>query len=575
MIKFIKKAVWVAVAAPKTVLKTAPKTVLKTAPKVVLKTAPKVVLKTAATAAATAVANAVSTAVANAVATAAIAIAGVTNAVATAAEAIADVANAVATAAVETAAVASVAVALTLIVLLHTFAPAVTAQAAVSAISPVLTAQAAVSAISPVLSVQATLQTLVITGDGVERETRFTIDEIKAMNGYISQNAYSAWNTWPSKRTYYARGVALAELLRLAGLKSNATTVNVATAPEMDGSAGYNMTFLLSDLLRERYTFEGVKSAVPAILAFKLGERSFSDMDDTDIRLIFGQLAEQEQTTAGFVQSVRTITVTRDPAPRLPPPEASVKKLSDGRYEVTLKSGQASAKVYYTTDGATPTVNSKMYNISAPQWQPELNAPFTAAGDVRVKAIAVASGFINSEVLSFTPATLNSANGTVPGSSSAAPAQTSTRPLSPTPARASRPSPTPAPMPAQTPTLDSTGAEDTPRVILDGKTLSFDVPPTIINNRTLVPLRAIFEEMGAKVEWNNTTQTVTATKGGIVVVLTIGSLSPTVNGNVIPIDQPGMIVDGRTLAPLRFVAEAFGGVVEWDGATNTAIITTK
>ena len=110
-------------------------------------------------------------------------------------------------------------------------------------------------------------------------------------------------------------------------------------------------------------------------------------------------------------------------------------------------------------------------------------------------------------------------------------------------------------------------------VVLDGKTLAFEVAPQIINSRTMVPLRAIFEAMGAKVEWDGATQTVTATKDSTVVILKIGSTSPTVNGKVVAIDQPGVIVNGRTLAPLRFVAEAFGGEVMWDGATQTVSIT--
>ncbi len=112
------------------------------------------------------------------------------------------------------------------------------------------------------------------------------------------------------------------------------------------------------------------------------------------------------------------------------------------------------------------------------------------------------------------------------------------------------------------------------KVILDGKALSFDVPPRIINDRTLVPLRAIFEGMGATIDYEPVTQTVTSKKGDTVVVLTIGSTSPTINGKAVTIDQPGIIVDGRTLAPLRFVAEAFGGTVVWDGDSQTATITT-
>jgi len=110
-------------------------------------------------------------------------------------------------------------------------------------------------------------------------------------------------------------------------------------------------------------------------------------------------------------------------------------------------------------------------------------------------------------------------------------------------------------------------------VVLNGNALSFDVPPQLINDRTMVPLRAIFEAMGASVEWDNNTQTVTATKDGIVVVLTSGSTLPTINGSIITIDQSAIIIEGRTLAPLRFVAEAFGGKVDWDGSTKTAYIT--
>jgi alpha-tubulin suppressor-like RCC1 family protein len=133
---------------------------------------------------------------------------------------------------------------------------------------------------------------------------------------------------------------------------------------------------------------------------------------------------------------------------------------------------------------------------------------------------------------------------------------------------------TTAPAVPTTPTVPSApGAGGGISVLLNGSPMTFDVQPQLMNGRTMVPLRAIFEAMGAEIEWDGTTRTATATRGDTVVVLTIGSTSPTVNGQVVPIDQPGVIVDGRTLAPLRFVAEAFGGSVEWDGATRTATIT--
>ena len=107
-----------------------------------------------------------------------------------------------------------------------------------------------------------------------------------------------------------------------------------------------------------------------------------------------------------------------------------------------------------------------------------------------------------------------------------------------------------------------------PSVILNGSRLQFEVEPRIENGRTLVPLRAIFEAMGASVEWNDSTRTVTARNSNTTVVLPIGSTSPTVNGKVWPLEVPAKIINDRTLAPLRFVGEAFGGKVDWNEQTR-------
>lgn len=112
-----------------------------------------------------------------------------------------------------------------------------------------------------------------------------------------------------------------------------------------------------------------------------------------------------------------------------------------------------------------------------------------------------------------------------------------------------------------------------PFVILDGQPLSFDVPPIIEDGRTLVPLRAIFEAMGAEVSWEQESQTATAVKDDTVVVLKIGSLEPTINGKIHTLDVPAKIVNNRTLAPLRFVGEAFGGIIDWEAATQKITIT--
>jgi hypothetical protein len=109
-------------------------------------------------------------------------------------------------------------------------------------------------------------------------------------------------------------------------------------------------------------------------------------------------------------------------------------------------------------------------------------------------------------------------------------------------------------------------------VKINGQNLYFDVNPIIDNGRTLVPLRGIFESMGADVQWDAQTKTVLATKGNTKVKLQIGSDNAYVNDQVIPLDVPAKIVNGSTLVPVRFISESFGAAVSWDSKSSTVII---
>jgi len=71
-------------------------------------------------------------------------------------------------------------------------------------------------------------------------------------------------------------------------------------------------------------------------------------------------------------------------------------------------------------------------------------------------------------------------------------------------------------------------------------------------------MRAIFEALGAEIEWDGTTQTVTGTKDSSTITLRIGSNTATVNGQQQNLDQPAVVQSSRTLVPLRFVGEALG-----------------
>lgn len=111
-----------------------------------------------------------------------------------------------------------------------------------------------------------------------------------------------------------------------------------------------------------------------------------------------------------------------------------------------------------------------------------------------------------------------------------------------------------------------------PQVVLNGQTLDFDVPPLIENDRTLVPLRAIFEALGAGVQWDGATQTITSIKGNTVIKLIVDGQAY-INGQPVNLDVPTKIIDDRIMVPLRFVSQALGCQVEWDKTIQTITIT--
>lgn len=109
---------------------------------------------------------------------------------------------------------------------------------------------------------------------------------------------------------------------------------------------------------------------------------------------------------------------------------------------------------------------------------------------------------------------------------------------------------------------------------VDGSALQTDVPPTILNGRTLVPLRAIFEALDAEVVWNGATQTASAVKAGTTVEVTIDDKTAYVNNQPQTLDVPAQLIDGRTMVPARFVSESLGARVLWDGNTESVYVIT-
>lgn len=109
-------------------------------------------------------------------------------------------------------------------------------------------------------------------------------------------------------------------------------------------------------------------------------------------------------------------------------------------------------------------------------------------------------------------------------------------------------------------------------VEIDGRELAFDVSPTIIDGRTVLPVRTIFESLGLDVKWDDATKTVTGIGNNTSVSLVIDQRVAYVNGKATSLDVPATIIDGRTMVPARFVAESTGANVGWDNVTRTVLI---
>ena len=146
--------------------------------------------------------------------------------------------------------------------------------------------------------------------------------------------------------------------------------------------------------------------------------------------------------------------------------------------------------------------------------------------------------------------------------------------------------------------------DDLTYVQLNDKILGFDQPPVMEDDRTLVPMRFLFEQMGAEVTWDEETQAATATintsalgagasatgratlsnsdisfpnlaKTEKSVTFSVDNTTATVNGAIATMDVPARLINDQTFVPLRFLSENLGYTVDWDEATNTAIITTE
>lgn len=121
--------------------------------------------------------------------------------------------------------------------------------------------------------------------------------------------------------------------------------------------------------------------------------------------------------------------------------------------------------------------------------------------------------------------------------------------------------------------LTSGSASANIRLLIDGHEISSEVAPKMINERIIVPLRPIAEALDLRVNWEEATQTVTASNQDTEIKLVINGTAFK-NGIPIILDVPALLIDGHTMVPARFVSEAFLATVSWDQATRTVYIAT-
>ena len=114
-------------------------------------------------------------------------------------------------------------------------------------------------------------------------------------------------------------------------------------------------------------------------------------------------------------------------------------------------------------------------------------------------------------------------------------------------------------------------------LLVEGQAVETDQPAVIVDSRTMVPVRVIAETLGCEVDWDVETKTVTFTQGSIVATMVVGekTLNVTNNGvtTAMEIDTPAVIINNRTMVPVRFLTELFGFNVDWDAVTKTVNVT--
>ncbi|MCL2654464.1 MAG: chitobiase/beta-hexosaminidase C-terminal domain-containing protein [Coriobacteriia bacterium] len=212
-----------------------------------------------------------------------------------------------------------------------------------------------------------------------------------------AKGLYTAVNNWPSHKQYAAGGISVESLL--SSLQVSPKTITFVSRD------GYSAALTYQQLTEPRYSFAsaGAPVRVKPILAYRYAAdaTALSDMKpQSSLTLVFGQLTASEATNPAFVENVVKIVLSDKEetweSPGMFPPSGVV---APGDVVKLTHPSAGLVKIYYTLDGATPTLDSKLYNPST--YQPELNKPIPVSADTTIKAIALGFGKQPSAVATF------------------------------------------------------------------------------------------------------------------------------------------------------------------------------
>jgi len=248
---------------------------------------------------------------------------------------------------------------------------------------------------------------LVITGNGVEKQTKISLAELKEMKEATVGVCYSVVNNWPTKKFAVGKGVKVTYLLEKAGIKNDAQTIIVWAGD------GYNATFTREQLEEKRFYFPNLLNdskagakEVPAILAWehREGTNDLSKATGGDLCLLLGQKGLNDAAAPVGVKDVVNLEVLTTPCDQWSAVQAQPApgKVKAGTKVVLEHPQQDAVKIYYTRDGSLPDENSCVYNPSTAYFQPDLTKPIEINESITIKTIVVGFGKNKSPVATFT-----------------------------------------------------------------------------------------------------------------------------------------------------------------------------